>query len=220
MLDMLGMVTAARTIFFNAFLYRYSCIRMVCFSGLLLCRPLAIGLQERCLDFLLASKLPGCALMPNYVANKQYFRERIASRAEQGDVAYIVPSTKYEFDHPTGKGHATSPFFSIWFLFIPGQQRSLTGHMDARTPPPYMCLLIDTCATASLCSASGCRAKGGWEWLSQWLKKHPDAGWRLVRSVQELQGSGSAPSWKRPSNKQRKKLKMRREAAAAAAKGT
>lgn len=87
---------------------------------------------------------------------------------------------RYEFQHPTGKGHATSPFFSIWFLIIPGF-----------------------------------RQKGGYTWLSKWLREHPGAGWRLCGSVEELQQSGSAPAWKRPSNKKRKKLK-----ALAAAKQT
>lgn len=30
-----------------------------------------------------------------------------------------MPSSKYEFDHPEGTGHATSPFFSIWFCHLP-----------------------------------------------------------------------------------------------------
>lgn len=33
--------------------------------------------------------------MPNYVANKQYYRDKVAAASAKGDVAYIVPSQKY-----------------------------------------------------------------------------------------------------------------------------
>jgi hypothetical protein len=46
---------------------------------------------------MLSSGAPSCALMPNYVANKQYYRDKVAAASAKGDVAYIVPSQKYVF---------------------------------------------------------------------------------------------------------------------------
>lgn len=34
-----------------------------------------------------------------------------------------MPTTKYEYDHPEGTGHATSPFFSIWYCHVPDPQQ-------------------------------------------------------------------------------------------------
>jgi hypothetical protein len=38
---------------------------------------------------------------------------------------FIVPDTKYEYDHPEGSGHESSPFFSIWIVWL-GQQHTRT----------------------------------------------------------------------------------------------
>jgi hypothetical protein len=83
--------------------------------------------------------------MPNYVANKAYYTEAVAPLDVQGNAPFYivrtiwsfstyagrcrltytnttkqtqVPSAKYEFDHPEGTGHASSPFFSIWFCHL------------------------------------------------------------------------------------------------------
>lgn len=71
--------------------------------------------KERCVDFaaqaLASSAIPFLLLMPNYVANKQYFIKATVSST----VNYLVPSQSYEYEHPEGTGHAVPPFFSLWF---------------------------------------------------------------------------------------------------------
>ena len=50
--------------------------------------------------------------MPAYVATKQYY----TTLARGARPFFIVPRDKYEFAHPEGTGHETSPFFGVWFV--------------------------------------------------------------------------------------------------------
>ena len=87
--------------------------------------------KKQCLDFCFAQlrhkKRPFAILMPNYVAARQYFRgyiidaSRFAKGKEKEDVVYLLPSTRYEYDHPEGTGLVESPFQSMWFLGVGGQ---------------------------------------------------------------------------------------------------
>lgn len=74
--------------------------------------------KERCLSFALeqlkSEGRPFFILMPNYVAARDYFRRLLLANPEAG-LVYVIPSTPYEYDHPEGTGHGTSPFDSIWF---------------------------------------------------------------------------------------------------------
>lgn len=67
--------------------------------------------KERCIKFCVESNKPWILLMPNYVTNKQYYRN-----LANGNEFYISPKERYEYDHPEGTGHETSPFFSFWYL--------------------------------------------------------------------------------------------------------
>ncbi|GAB5034589.1 Hypothetical protein NocV09_02000390 [Nannochloropsis oceanica] len=71
--------------------------------------------KEKALRFCLASDRPFCLLLPNYVANKAYYLDAIASLPEAQKPFYLVPAQKYEYQHPQGTGHDSSPFFSVWF---------------------------------------------------------------------------------------------------------
>lgn len=71
--------------------------------------------KEKALRFCLASNKPFCLLLPNYVANKAYYLDAIASLPESQKPFYLVPAQKYEYQHPQGTGHDSSPFFSVWF---------------------------------------------------------------------------------------------------------
>ena len=67
---------------------------------------------------------PFFLLLPNYIATKEYWRDKIGSvvgEEEPGDIVYVVPAEPYEYDHPEGTGHETSPFASIWFCGIPSE---------------------------------------------------------------------------------------------------
>ncbi len=131
--------------------------------------------KERILQFCLASGKPWCLLLPNYVANKAYYTDAIAQLPPTQQPFYLVPSTKYDYAHPQGTGHETSPFFSVWY-----------------------------CSTGTLARDDKRNPLLGW--LDKAGKKHVAPHWRLVTSVDGLRSSGAAPSWKRPSNKRRKKM--------------
>jgi hypothetical protein len=66
--------------------------------------------KAKCLSFCAASTRPWLLLMPCYVASKQYY-------AAAGAAAwFVIPAERYQYAHPTGKGHASSPFESMWFV--------------------------------------------------------------------------------------------------------
>lgn len=74
--------------------------------------------KKRCLQYCRASGKPWFLLIPNYVATKDYYRLSVLGSAAGpgGEPFYVVPQTKYPFDHPEGTGHADSPFFGVWFV--------------------------------------------------------------------------------------------------------
>ena len=77
--------------------------------------------KERCLSFALeqlrAKGRPFFILMPNYVAARDYYRRLHLANPSAG-IVYVIPSPPYEYDHPEGTGHTTSPFDSIWYCGI------------------------------------------------------------------------------------------------------
>lgn len=74
--------------------------------------------KQRCLEYCRASGKPWLLLVPNYVATKDYYRLAVLGSAAGpgGEPFYLVPETKYAFDHPEGTGHADSPFFGVWYV--------------------------------------------------------------------------------------------------------
>mmetsp|Transcript_5319 Transcript_5319/g.8976 ORF Transcript_5319/g.8976 Transcript_5319/m.8976 type:complete len:343 (+) Transcript_5319:148-1176(+) len=86
--------------------------------------PYSSNHKERCLEFavnqLKRNGRPFFLLMPNYVSTKDYFR-RITQTIQ---VVFIAPSTShpYEYNHPEGTGHEKSPFESVWFCGVSGNE--------------------------------------------------------------------------------------------------
>ncbi|CAM9561535.1 unnamed protein product, partial [Heterosigma akashiwo] len=78
--------------------------------------------KEKCLEFCRNSGKPWCLLLPNYIANKQYYKTIITGTGGPQGVFYLSPSLKYEYQHPEEKGHDTSPFFSFWYVCFPRKQ--------------------------------------------------------------------------------------------------
>lgn len=82
--------------------------------------------KERCLEFavnqLKSHGRPFFLLMPNYVSTKDYFKKITSAKTVQ--VIYIAPSSNcpYEYIHPEGTGHAKSPFESVWFCGVSGNE--------------------------------------------------------------------------------------------------
>ncbi len=76
--------------------------------------------KEKCLDYCVKGFLeynrPFFLLIPSYVAARSYYRRILGATLH--DVAYVVPSEEYSYDHPEGTGHEESPFQSLWFCCI------------------------------------------------------------------------------------------------------
>ena len=95
--------------------------------------PYSTNHKERCLEFavnqLKQHGRPFFLLMPNYIASKEYFRTIVLGSGKRVQTFYIIPSSKYpyEYDHPEGTGHETSPFSSVWFCGLSyGDQMNIT----------------------------------------------------------------------------------------------
>lgn len=73
---------------------------------------------EFCIDQMKRENRPFFLLMPNYVAAKNYYRRLIHEKGCTNDVAYLAPSSPYEYEHPEGTGKEIPPFNSLWFVGI------------------------------------------------------------------------------------------------------
>ncbi len=83
------------------------------------------------LDFLKTSRKPFLLLLPVYTATKSYWREFTTLQgAWSPQVIYLLPGSKYAYDHPEGTGHDDSPFYSAWFI----------GGMGDKQQYAYCCL--------------------------------------------------------------------------------
>jgi hypothetical protein len=75
--------------------------------------------KARVLEFLLTAneRRPWALLVPAYCVTKGWYQSLIRDYlTPASEPFFIVPSTTYEYEHPTGKGHATSPFESCWIV--------------------------------------------------------------------------------------------------------
>ena len=69
--------------------------------------------KVRLLNFLALGPKPWLLLLPGYCSVKHYFTHTVGSIRP----FFIVPAgSRYEFTHPEGTGHPTSPFQSFWFV--------------------------------------------------------------------------------------------------------
>ena len=84
--------------------------------------PYSESHKEKCIAFVIKQlkkdKRPFFLLMPNYVAAKHYYRRLLIENDCAQDVAYLAPSTPYDYDHPEGTGHDIPPFNSLWFVGV------------------------------------------------------------------------------------------------------
>jgi len=141
--------------------------------------PYSADHKERCLQWCSASGKPWLLLLPNYVATKEYFSNAVSKGDSNSALPFfVVPQTRYDYQHPEGTGHAQSPFVSFWFIGLSCEKESL-GAM----------LLYGT---------QGCRSEDH--------GRSPQA-----LSLKALKEAALVPTQKRPSNKKRKKLAMKRK---------
>ncbi|CAM9367076.1 unnamed protein product [Scytosiphon promiscuus] len=135
--------------------------------------------KKRCLEYCRASGKPWFLLVPNYVATKDYYRLAVLGPAAGpgGEPFYVVPETKYAFDHPEGTGHTDSPFTGVWYV-----------HCGIHNQAVF--------------EGTAAEKRGGIE---------------VLRSLKELSQTGAVTTERRLNPRQRKALKKKRNAAAAAA---
>ena len=82
--------------------------------------PYSSDHKEKAMDFVINRNAdrPFFCLMPSYVANRKYYKDLISEKQNTSKMYkhfFVVPKTRYEYNHPENTGHETSPFFSIWF---------------------------------------------------------------------------------------------------------
>lgn len=105
--------------------------------------------KQQCLDVaflqLRTQQIPFFLLMPNYVASKEYFRDRV----QNDEVCYLLPRQPYEYNHPEGTGKSIPPFQSIWFCGIGASRIKLvqqfwhTKNRDVVHNQPTLFLTLD-----------------------------------------------------------------------------
>jgi hypothetical protein len=143
--------------------------------------------KERCLEYVVDqlknNQRPFFLLMPNYVASKEYFRKIVLE--EKIQVVFITPSSKhpYEYDHPEGTGHETSPFASVWFCGLSCGDTDGTWKKNVRST-------FDKFHTTKTNNNSSFDTP------------------RIAMSLQELIGIGGLSGEKRKNPRQRKKMRQ------------
>ncbi|CAM9454174.1 unnamed protein product [Chrysoparadoxa australica] len=95
--------------FYKAVVPKYDC--------LITNPPYSSDHKQKCLEFCASSGKPWVLLVPSYVTAKEYYR-KLVLETEAHAPFYIVPEGLYQFDHPEGTGHDTSPFTGIWFVSL------------------------------------------------------------------------------------------------------
>eukprot|EP00047_Mylnosiga_fluctuans_P022140 m.114079 g.114079 ORF g.114079 m.114079 type:complete len:232 (-) comp9149_c1_seq1:199-894(-) len=87
--------------------------------------------KAKCLAFCMGSGRPWLLLMPCYVASKQYYA------AVQSGAWFLLPTERYQYTHPTGRGHEQSPFESMWFIGsgAAGESDALLATVRAKRHP-------------------------------------------------------------------------------------
>lgn len=170
--------------------------------------------KERCVRFCVESARPWLLLMPNYVALKAYFKSSLATSVESTGgagagptttVFYVSPHQKYEYEHPEGTGHETSPFHSLWFVGVPASFTSShraamnaeKGRSKRQAIKPSVVESVGSCLARAAASSS--RVAG--------------AGYSVLLSVAELEKNRLIPTQTRPNSRRRKKMKKQRNGA-------
>jgi len=81
---------------------------------------------ERCLDFLVGSGKPWCALLPNYVYTNDYYKRIVKPVAAP---VFLIPLERYDYwmpehardhapEHVSRDDGCTSPFLSSWYIWL------------------------------------------------------------------------------------------------------
>jgi hypothetical protein len=135
--------------------------------------------------------------MPNYVAAKGYYRRILGDALD--DVAYVIPRTPYEYDHPEGTGHEIPPFESMWFCCV-GRDRipTLMERWNNDNDDDDVVLVRQQQQKIRKTTLSS--------------KEHQCGTPRLVPSLDGLVSLGVISMQNRPNPRQRKKKKRRNDA--------
>eukprot|EP00750_Incisomonas_marina_P000785 INCI10586.1.p1 GENE.INCI10586.1~~INCI10586.1.p1 ORF type:complete len:307 (-),score=69.47 INCI10586.1:180-977(-) len=136
----------------------------------------------KCMKYCVADKRPWLLAMPIYVAKKAWWKA--ATSSLKFPPVYLVPKKKYEYNHPEGTGHSTSPFESCWFI---------GGVQTAEHAAGLKACLQRMCSSSS----AGLRVAFSLQELERNLgvvstKKRPNPKQRKKRGLQKLFGSNDA----------------------------
>ena len=98
--------------------------------------PYSADHKERALEYCASCGKPWCILLPSWCTTKKWFVDLTRGTG----AFFLVPSTRYTYDHPEGTGHEESPFFSVWIAggfgsLDPTRVQLANGAKLARTVP-------------------------------------------------------------------------------------
>lgn len=149
--------------------------------------------KEKCLSFCENSNKPYLLLLPNYIATKQYF----LSSPHVQEIHYLAPPDRYQYQHPEGTGHAASPFFSLWFICFS------TLSSQVQVSHPHLFHLPPTVPSKILHHPPHHPKRKS-------LASVPIHRWGRLLSLKELREQKLVPTQKRPSSKQRQRMKKKK----------
>ena len=130
-------------------------------------------------------------LMPSYVTSRAYYRTFLDQNNLHDHMLYVAPQIEYQYEHPEGTGHESSPFASLWICGMTLHNRNtiLSKWNNVESLEQH--------------DNNHNRIHHNYNTLSQ----RPN----LYRSVQELEGAGLISTQKRPNPRQRRKKRSRPE---------
>jgi len=161
--------------------------------------------KRRCKPFFL--------LLPTYVTLREWFRQEIAQLRPDVQPFFIVPDEPYHFDHPTGKGHDSPPFESLWIVGAGTQTEEVFAEVVEHLR-----------SSSQDAERSGEALNGGQSDQSdhpppragkqkQNAARPRTRGVRILRSTAELHQHGVVNlNRKRPNPRQRKRMRRKRQA--------
>ena len=142
--------------------------------------------KPQLMAYLTTTDKPYALLLPVYTVTKSYWKDLVVGCSSEDNILYLLPPESYDYEHPEGTGKDVPPFYSSWFINL--NKNSSSGSSSSGSAPINMDVVVGALNAAN--------PKG-------LLRR---CGYAL--SIEEIVRRGLVVE-KRPSNKQRKKLKAK-----------
>lgn len=136
--------------------------------------------KPRLMTYLLTTNKPYALLLPVYTVTKSYWKDLVVSKSAE-DIVYLLPPDSYDYEHPEGTGKDVPPFYSSWFVNL-----NRGGNSGVSMTVKEVTRALD-----AINGPKGVARRCG-----------------HAQSIEEIVQRGLVVE-KRPSNKQRKKLKAK-----------